>query len=80
MTVVRLLEAGRIPFDRPGRHRRVRMVDLLEYQRRQWRQRRRAEQALADMVADAERLGLYDTDPDAVQAVLDEARSQRRRS
>ena len=77
MTVVRLLEAGRIPFDRPGRHRRVRMVDLLEYQRRQ---RRRAEQALADMVADAERLGLYDTDPDAVQAVLDEARSQRRRS
>jgi excisionase family DNA binding protein len=76
MTVVRLLESGQIPFDRPGRHRRIRMTDLLEYRQRQ---RRRAEQALADKVADTERLGLYDTDPAAVQAILTEARAQRDR-
>lgn len=76
MTVVRLLESGQIPFDRPGRHRRIRLTDLLEYRQRQ---RRRAEHALADMVADTERLGLYDTDPAAVQAILTEARAQRGR-
>jgi len=76
MTVVRLLESGQIPFDRPGRHRRIRLTDLLEYRQRQ---RRHAEQALADMVADTERLGLYDTDPDSVQAILTEARTQRGR-
>jgi excisionase family DNA binding protein len=76
MTLVRLLEAGGIPFDRPGRHRRLRMVDVLEYRQRQ---RHRAEEALADMVADTERLGLYASDPDAVQAALTEARAQRRK-
>lgn len=74
MTVVRLLESGQIPFDRPGRHRRIRLTDLLEHRQRQ---RRHAEHALADMVADTERLGLYDTDPAAVQAILAEARTQR---
>lgn len=30
-TLVRLLEAGRIPFTQPGRHRRVALADLIEY-------------------------------------------------
>jgi len=76
MTVVRLLESGQIPFDRPGRHRRIRLTDLLDYRQRQ---RRQAEHALADMVADTERLGLYDTDPAAAQAILTEARAKRGR-
>jgi excisionase family DNA binding protein len=70
-TMVRLLEVGVIPFDKPGRHRKVRLDDLLEYRKRQ---RSQAELALADMVADAERLGLYDTDPAEVAAALKAAR------
>lgn len=71
-TLVRLLENGVIPFDKPSRHRKVRLDDLLEYRKRQ---RRQAELALTDMVADAERLGLYDVDSAEVQAALHSARS-----
>jgi len=70
-TLVRLLESGIIPFDKPNRHRKIRLQDLLEYRQRQ---RVAAEHALDDMVADAQRLGLYDVDPDAVAEALGEAR------
>ena len=72
-TLVRLLETGAIPFEKPNRHRRVRLDDLLEYRRRQ---RSAAELALADMIADTERLGLYDVDPDDVKAALKAARKR----
>lgn len=70
-TLVRLLETGAIPFEKPSRHRKVRLDDLLEYRRRQ---RSQAELAFADMVADTERLGLYDADPAEVRAALKAAR------
>jgi excisionase family DNA binding protein len=73
-TLVRLLETGAIPFEQPSRHRRIRLDDLLEYRRHQ---RSRAELALAEMVADAERLGLYDVDPAEVRAALKAARPTR---
>jgi excisionase family DNA binding protein len=60
-TLVRLLESGEIPFDKPGRHRRVRLADLLAYQERS---RRRRVAVLDQMVADSETAGLYDL-PDA---------------
>lgn len=72
-TLVRLLETGAIAFEKPSRHRRVRLDDLLEYRRRQ---RSAAELALADMIADAERLGFYDTDPEDVKAALRAARNR----
>ena len=70
-TLVRLLETGAIPFEKPSRHRKVRLDDLLEYRRRQ---RNQAELALADMIADTERLGLYDADPAEMRAALKSAR------
>lgn len=73
-TLVRLLETGAIPFDKPSRHRKVKLVDLLDYRERQ---RSHAEQALADMVADTERLGLYDESPGDVREALKAARAER---
>lgn len=55
-TLVRILERGEIPMEKPGRHRFVRLKDLVEYQERT-RGARRAR--LHDMVADAEVNELY---------------------
>ena len=73
-TLVRLLESGVIPFDKPNKHRKVRLDDLLEYRRRQ---RRQADDALSDMVADSQRLGLYDGDQEAIDGALKRARARR---
>lgn len=55
-TLVRILERGEIPMEKPGRHRLVRLEDLVGYQDRMREQRRAA---LGQMVADAEDDGLY---------------------
>lgn len=39
-TLVKLLEAGEIPYAQPGRHRRVQLTDLLAYQQQIRHQRR----------------------------------------
>ena len=70
-TLVRLLESGRIPFEKVSRHRRVLLADVLDYQQRQ---RRRASEALADMVADSQHFGDYDDDPAAVRDALTRVR------
>ncbi|MGH4019137.1 MAG: helix-turn-helix domain-containing protein [Pseudonocardiaceae bacterium] len=56
-TLVRLLEAGEIPFDQPGRHRRIRLGDLLAYQQRA---RRARAAGLDEMVRVSEDAGIYD--------------------
>jgi excisionase family DNA binding protein len=61
-TVVKLLDDGRIPFEQPGRHRRIRLDELLAY-----RDQRRTERskALDELVQQTEALGLYDEGPEA---------------
>lgn len=72
-TLVRMLEAGEIPFEKIRRHRRLYLVDVLEFQRRQ---RRAAGEALSDMVADAQAMGAYDDDPSQVRKTLASVRSE----
>lgn len=68
-TLVKLLETGQIPFERPGagRHRRLRLQDVIEYQQRS-RSRRR--EVLDQMTAEASSSGLHDfTDADYAAAL-----------
>ena len=72
-TLVRMLEAGEIPFEKVRRHRRLFLTDVLEFRDRQ---RRAANEALSDMVADAQAMGAYDDDPAELRQVLKDLRSQ----
>lgn len=58
-TLVRLIEAGEIPFELRGRHRRVMLADVVDYQQR-LRTRRRA--TLAEMAHEAAEGGSYEAD------------------
>ena|SRR5579875_2800526 len=73
-TLVKLLEDGAIPFEKPNRHRRVRLQDLIEFQ-----QRRRAERraALNRLTEEAGELGLYDGTPADYTTALRSARRRR---
>ena len=72
-TLVRMLEAGEIPFEKVRRHRRLFLTDVLEFRERQ---RRAANEALSDIVADAQAMGDYDEDPAEARKVLRDLRSQ----
>ena len=58
-TFVKYLEQGRIPYDQPGRHRRVLLADVLAFKKERSSQRR---EALDEMVAIADEAGMYDED------------------
>lgn len=53
--VVKLLEAGDIPFSKVGRHRRIRLEDLMDYKRRNDEER---ERAFDELVAQAQELDM----------------------
>lgn len=67
-TLVKLLTAEAIPHEAPGmgRHRRVRLSDLLEYQQ-ETSNRRRA--ALDELTAEASEAGLHDEEVDYSEAL-----------
>jgi len=55
--LVKLLQAGELPFRRVGRHRRVRVRDVLTYRKRLREARHRA---LDELAREAEELDLYE--------------------
>jgi excisionase family DNA binding protein len=59
-TLIKLLDQGEIAFERPGSHRRIRLIDVLNYQERC---RKARGPALDELVALTEDLGLYDDEP-----------------
>ena len=56
-TFVKLLESGKLAFTKPGRHRYVRLDDVIEYAELMRTQRA---EALDSLARDAEEDGLYD--------------------
>lgn len=56
-TLIKLLEAGELPYTQPGRHRRLRLSDVLDYRSRIRHERDAALDQLADLSDEA---GLYD--------------------
>lgn len=55
-TLIKLLEAGELPYTTPGRHRRLRLSDVLDYRDRIRHERDRRLDELADLSDEA---GLY---------------------
>lgn len=70
-TLVKMLESGKIPFDRISAHRTVLLADVLAF-----RDRRRAEQrqALAELTEQAQAYGLYEDSIEDYADVLEAAR------
>lgn len=75
-TLVKLLEEREIPFERPsgGRHRRLRLSDVLEF-----RDRRRTERRgrLAELTRQAAEDGLYNDTAEEYTEAIENARHQR---
>lgn len=53
-TLVKLLESGDIRFEQPGRHRRVRLADVLAYRERASAERRAALDRMVEIAAEAD--------------------------
>jgi excisionase family DNA binding protein len=70
-TLIKLLENGKIPYETPNRHRRIRLIDLLNFQATRRSERR---QAVKDLSQEAQDLGIYDRPPEDYEAALAEAR------
>ena len=72
-TLVRLLERDEIPYEQPGRHRRVKLADVLAY-------RDRTHVAAVDrldaLTAEASSDGLYDAERDDYTEALKAAKKQ----
>jgi excisionase family DNA binding protein len=70
-TLVKLLDQGKIPYEQPGRHRRILFSDLLHYAERRQDERRAA---LDQMTEEASAAGIYGGRPEDYAAALKRAR------
>jgi excisionase family DNA binding protein len=70
-TLVKLLDQGKIPYEQPGRHRRILFSDLLHYAERRQDER---SAALDQMTEEASAAGIYGGRPEDYAAALKRAR------
>ena len=72
-----LLEEGALPYERTtgGRHRRIRLQDVVSYQQRKRGERRAS---LSDLVGEASSAGLYDQKAESYREALRQARADLR--
>lgn len=61
-TLTKLLDEGKIPYERPNSHRRIKLSDVLVYQRRR---REESHAALDELTRMSIEMGLYETPPPA---------------
>jgi len=73
-TLVKLLESGHIPYKQPGRHRRVRLIDLLAYRDAARRDRT---SALDDLTREAVAARAYEDTAEDFREALQRARRRR---
>jgi excisionase family DNA binding protein len=59
-TLIKMLEDGRLPYERPGDHRRIRLEDVLAYRASRRIQR---QQGMTELIRQTEDLGLYEDGP-----------------
>lgn len=72
-TLIKLLEAGKIPYETPNRHRRIRLLDLLDYQATRHIER---EKALRELARESQEFGSYDEPVEKYAEAFAEARKK----
>lgn len=76
-TLVKLLETGKIAYEKPGRHRRVLLSDVLQYRQEK---HTKAMSVLDDLTAEAQNAGLYEASAEDYRDVLQQAREAKRQA
>lgn len=76
-TLVKLLEAGEIAYEQPGRHRRVLLTDIVKYREEK---HRAVMDTLDTLTAEASGAGLYANTADDYKKALEQARAKKVRA
>ncbi len=72
-TLIKLLEDGRIPYETPNRHRRIRLLDLLNYQSIRHTER---QEVLRDLTNEAQEDGTFDESFEKYESALSKPRQK----
>lgn len=72
-TLIRMLDANKLPYEQANRHRRLKLTDVLDYKKTMKTER---EKAMDDMYELSEKLGLYDVPIEEILRATKEVRKE----